>query len=352
MNAIDAPPAGVRPEPHEIALATPLEVAPGILLLRLPLPFALDHINVWLLEEEDGWALVDCGLDFPASREAWAAALAHRRIGGRPIRRLLVTHHHPDHVGLAGWHALRWDVPLEISAGEWAVAGRYGDRDRNPHRERVALWTANGMAAADAEALVTRMPTYLRFVHELPGARRMIAPDAVLRIGGRDWRVVVGRGHAPEHVALLCEADDILISGDQVLPRISPNVSVWPDGDQNPLTRFLDSLATFGTLGRDPLVLPSHHYPFRGLAARTAEIAALHAQRLRQLQVFCAEPRSAHDCLPVLFRRTLQDQQVAFAMGEALAHLRHLAGTGEMFCFGESGRDLYRSVAPPASTTA
>jgi glyoxylase-like metal-dependent hydrolase (beta-lactamase superfamily II) len=346
MNDSADPPPSVRPEPHDIALATPLEVAPGILLLRLPLPFALDHINVWLLEERDGWTLIDCGLDFAASRAAWETALAHDRLGGRPIRRLMVTHHHPDHIGLAGWHAARWGVPMEISAGEWDVAGRYGDRARNPHRERVALWTANGMAAEDAELLVTKMPTYLRFVHELPAERRLIAPDAELRIGGRDWRVVIGRGHAPEHVALFCAADDILISGDQVLPRISPNVSVWPDGDQNPLARFLDSLDRFGRLGRDPLVLPSHHYPFRGLAARTAEIAALHDDRLRQLLVFCAEPRSAHDCLPLLFRRTLRDQQIAFAMGEALAHLRHLAGTGALIRCTEGGRELYRAGAP------
>jgi glyoxylase-like metal-dependent hydrolase (beta-lactamase superfamily II) len=336
--------SGVRQEPHDIALATPLEVAPGILLLRLPLPFALDHINVWLLEERDGWTLVDCGLDWADSRAAWETALAHPRLGGRPITRLVVTHHHPDHIGLAGWHAARWNVPLEISAGEWAVAGRYGDRARNPHRERVALWVANGMAAEDAEVLVTKMPTYLRFVHALPTERRMIATDATLRLGGRDWRVVIGRGHAPEHVALLCEADDILISGDQVLPRISPNVSVWPDGDQDPLARFLDSLDTFGRLGRDPLVLPSHHYPFRGLAARTAEIAAVHADRLDQLRDFCAEPRSAHDCLPLLFKRTLRDQQIAFAMGEALAHLRYLAGSGDAICASENGRDLYRTA--------
>jgi len=341
MIDIDTPPPGVRPEPHEIALATPLEVAPGILLLRLPLPFALDHINVWLLDEGDGWTLIDCGLDWADSRAAWETALAHPSLGGRPITRLVVTHHHPDHIGLAGWHAARWRVPLEISPGEWAVAGRYGDRARNPHRERVALWTANGMAAEDAEILVTKMPTYLRFVHELPAERRMIATDATLRIGGRDWRVVIGRGHAPEHVALLCEADDILISGDQVLPRISPNVSVWPDGDPNPLARFIDSLDAFGRLGRDPLVLPSHHYPFRGLKARTDEITALHMERLDQLRVFCAAPRTAHDCLPLLFRRTLRDQQIAFAMGEALAHLRYLAGAGELIRTAESGRDLY-----------
>ena len=338
---VSSPPA-IRPEPLDIVNATPIEVAPGILLLRLPLPFALDHINVYLLATEGGWTLIDTGLDWPDSRAAWEQALNHELLRGRPITRLIVTHHHPDHIGLAGWHAARWNVALEISAGEWAVAGRYGDRTRNPHRERVALWKTNGMAPADAEILVTKMPTYLRWVHDLPDSPRLLELDRPIEIGARRWRPIVGRGHAPEHVSLLCETDDILISGDQVLPRISPNISVWPDGPQNPLAQYLDSLDEFAPLGRDPLVLPSHHGPFRGLATRVDEIRALHHRRLDELREFCAQPRSAQDCLPLLFKRVLRDQQIAFAMGEALAHLRYLAIRGEVTMRHEDGVDRYQ----------
>ncbi len=336
-----APPA-IRPEALDIALATPIEVAPGILLLRLPLPFALDHINVYLLATDEGWTLIDTGLDWPESRAAWERALDHELLRGRPITRLIVTHHHPDHIGLAGWHAARWGVALEISAGEWTVAGRYGDPTRNPHLERVTFWTTNGMAADEAETLVTKMPTYLRWVHRLPDSPRLLALDMPIAIGTRSWRPVIGRGHAPEHVSLLCEDEDILISGDQVLPRISPNISVWPDGPQNPLAQYLDSLADFARLGRDPLVLPSHHGPFRGLATRVGEIGALHAARLDELRGFCAQPRSAQDCLPVLFKRVLRDQQIAFAMGEALAHLRYLAARRELSLNSEDGVERYQ----------
>lgn len=320
----------VRPEPLTIEIGVPVPVAPGILLLRLPLPFALDHINVYLLADGDGWTLVDTGLDWADSRAAWERALAHPLFGSRPIRRMIVTHHHPDHIGLAGWHAARWGVALEISAGEWKVSGRYGDPGLNPHRARIGLWVENGMAPDDALARAEGMPSNLRMVHALPTEIRHFADGDELTIGARRWRCVVGRGHAPEHVALFCAADDILISGDHVLPRISPNISVWPDGPQNPLAQYLESLGDFAPLGRDPLVLPSHHYPFRGLAARVAEIGELHARRLALLEDFCGSPRTAHDCLPQLFNRPLNGQQMAFAMGEAIAHLHYLAGAGRL----------------------
>lgn len=337
--------SNVRPEPLTIEIGVPTPVAPGILLLRLPLPFALDHINVYLLEDGDGWALVDTGLDWADSRAAWERALAHPLLGGRPIRRMIVTHHHPDHIGLAGWHALRWTVPLEISAGEWHVSGRYGDPARNPHQDRISLWVAHGMAADEAAARAAGMPSNLRMVHALPRDVRHIAAGDALGIGGRIWRCVVGRGHAPEHIAMLCEADDILLSGDHVLPRISPNISVWPDGPQNPLGQYLESLGDFAGLGRDPLVLPSHHGPFRGLSTRVDEIRALHAKRLAMLEVFCAQPRSAVDCLPQLFNRPLNGQQMAFAMGEAIAHLHFLADAGRVRRI-ETGAGVRFATAP------
>lgn len=349
----EAPP-GVRPLAVTPRTGEPLEVAAGVFLLRLPLPFALDHINVYLLEDGPGWTVVDCGLDTPAARQAWEAVLAGPVVGGRPLRRVIVTHHHPDHIGLAGWLCGREPtapLPLEISPGELPVSHRYADPGRDPHGERVGFWTANGMPAGTAARLAGRMPNYLRAVHPLPEATRPLG-DAPIEVGGRRWRPVIGRGHAPEHVALFCPEDDLLISGDHVLPVISPNIGVWPDGPQDPLGDYLDSLPTFAGLGRDPLVLPAHHGPFRGLAARVGELAGHHRARLDALEAALGrQPQSCFDCLPALFDRPLKREQLGFAMAEGLAHLHRLARAGRLVVEVDGGIRRFRP-APPGTVDA
>ena len=317
--------------PLRFPLATPprpgdaVAVAPGILWLRMPLPFALDHINLWLLEDGAGWTIVDCGYAMPEAKAAWERIFS-AHLGGRPVTRIIVTHYHPDHIGLADWLAERWRVPLWITEKEWLytrVTSR-GSDDFVALRRDFARRA--GLDAAASELFSEREKSYREGVPSVPPAFRRIADGTTIEIGGREWRVVVGEGHAPELACLYCSETGVLIAGDQVLPKISPNVSVQPhEPDGDPLARYLASLAKLREAApSDTLVLPSHNLPFYGLHARIDELAAHHRGRCEELVAALISPRSAVDVLPVLFRRPLDRHQTAFALGEALAHLHYL----------------------------
>jgi len=314
----------------EIRVAEPTLMAEGIVLLRLPLPFALNHINTYLLDEGDGWTLIDCGVDCEAARRAWDTALASPLLGGRPVRHILVTHHHPDHIGLAGWLAQRFDAPLSITAGEYAVAGRYSDPTRDIVSERMAFWREHGLPDDIASWLLQRMPRYSKHVQPLPGNVEFVSLTEPALLGGRLWRPIIGRGHSPEHLSLYDASTGVLISGDQILPEITPNIAVWPGGDMNPLQSFLDSLGKFMGLGGDPLVLPSHKQPFRGLTQRVTEFRHHHDERLSHLADACAKPTTCFEALPAMFGRPLRNEELGFGLGEGVAHLNYLEGRGAL----------------------
>lgn len=320
----------IRYVPTEIHVAEPILMEDGIVLLRLPLPFALTHINTYLLDEGDGWTLVDCGLDCEAARQAWDAALASPLLHGRPVRRILVTHHHPDHIGLAGWLSQRFDAPMSITAEEYAVAGRYSDPTRDIVSERLDYWREHGVPEDIASWLMQRMPRYSKHVHALPGNVEFVRFAQPLVLGRRSWQPILGRGHSPEHLSLYDASADVLISGDQILPEITPNIAVWPGGDVNPLQSFLDSLAKFMVLDGDPLVLPSHKQPFRGLGQRVAELRHHHEQRLGHLARACNKPITCFEALPALFGRRLRNEELGFGLGEGVAHLNYLEGRGAL----------------------
>ena len=309
------------------------EIAPGVLWLRMPLPFALDHINVWLLREQDGGAtLIDTGLGDSPTRTVWdrhfEAALSSTR-----IRRIIATHYHPDHLGNAAWLSARCECGIAMTHSEYmtahAAAGQYAGYEPE---SIIALFRRHGMAEEYVAAFAKRGNRYRRGVPELPQSFDRIVAGDVLDAGDSRWRVLVGRGHSPEHASLYCAERGILISGDMLLPRISTNVSVSalePDG--NPLRRFLDSLDGFADLPEETLVLPSHGLPFRGIAMRIGQLRTHHEARLGELQAAltaAAAPLSAADLVPVLFRRELDIQQRYFAMGEAIAHLNFLCQAG------------------------
>jgi glyoxylase-like metal-dependent hydrolase (beta-lactamase superfamily II) len=304
------------------------EVAPGIQWLRMPLPFALDHINLWLLDEDDGCTLVDCGYGDATTRAHWERhfddVLAHR-----PIRRIVVTHCHPDHLGNAAWLARRFGCRVAMTQGEYLAAHALLAGEAGYGQDAMrALFANHGMPPEQIAAIAGRGEHYRRGVPEAPAAFvRLIGGDAI-GFGGRDWRVIAGYGHSTEHAALAAPAAGVLISGDMLLPRISTNVAVWPgEPEADPVQRFLDSLAAFETLPPDTLVLPSHGRPFHGITARVAQLRAHHTARLDELHAFLATataPQSAHDAIPVLFRRELDVHQRFFAIGEAIAHLNHL----------------------------
>ena len=333
MTAIAPQPSPLRfPWPEPPSAATLAEVAPGVRWLRMPLPFVLDHINLWLIEDAAGWTVIDTGIDMASTRAIWETVFAEA-LGGRKVTRLIVTHFHPDHLGLAGWLAERWQAPLWISETEW-LYGRMASLDREPRfaADQLAFYRRAGLDAATLDMLAGRGNGYAERVSPVPRSFHRIADGSEIAIGGRLWRVVTGRGHAPEQSCLHCPELDLFIAGDQVLPKISPNVSVWPqEPDADPLSRFLDSLARLRELvPPEVLVLPSHNLPFYGLHARIDQLLAHHRDRLAEVEAACSEPASAMAIVPLLFRRRLDAHQLGFAVGEALAHLNYLVAAGRL----------------------
>ena len=311
------------------AAGTTIEVAPGLRWVRMPLPFALDHINLWLLEDGDGWVVVDTGVGLAETRELWERIFASE-LGGRPVTRVVVTHFHPDHMGNAGWLTQRWGVEVWCTQAEYLFAHlAHRASTAEDFAPRLEHYRRNGCDEAALARLARRGNHYPGLVPSVPREHRRLRDGDVLTIGGRRWRTLVVLGHAPEHACLWSEEDGVLISGDQVLPKITTNVSVWADEPrENPLGLYLDSLARFGPMAADTLVLPSHGLPFRGLHERIAMLRDHHAARLGVALDALTEPRSAADLLPVLFRRELDTHQLSFAMGEALAHLHLLEADG------------------------
>ncbi len=305
-------------------------LAPGLNWLRMPLPFALDHINLWLIADSDqdqvGWCAVDCGVATDATRGAWEQVLTSGT-DGLGLTRVIATHCHPDHVGLSDWLCSKFDVPF------WATAGEYGfarmmsaalpgvdGTAAIPHFERHGL-----VDASLREKMSERRNYYPSLVPAVPLAYQRMQDGDQIAIGPHSWRVITGFGHSPEHAALYCAALNVLISGDMVLPRISTNVSVFaiePEG--NPLQQYLDSLGKFKDLPADTLVLPSHGRPFRGLHTRIAQLREHHCARLAEVMQACRVPQSAVDIVPMMFRRPLDAHTLTFALGEALAHLHKL----------------------------
>ena len=308
-----------------------IEIAPGVHQVRMPLPFALDHINLWLLEDDGAWVLIDTGLGNDATRALWEQLIS-KVIRGRPVSRILVTHHHPDHVGNAGWLMKRMGAPLWMSQSEYLTAHALCDEAAGHSRDGMQqMFLRNGLGGDFAAKLFGRRNPYRDRVPDFPSGYRRLLDGEQVRIGGRDWRVVMGYGHAPEHAALYSESLGVLISGDMVLPRISTNVSVPPSQPEgNPLKLFLQSIDRYAQLPAATLVLPSHGDPFRGLRERVAQLQEHHRLRLGELLAVCDAPKAAAEVLTTLFRRPLDTHQTFFAMGEAMAHLHYLHEQGRV----------------------
>ncbi len=355
--------------PHESALSYPygdtlpgpgssFEVAPGLRWLRMALPFALDHINLWLLRDVqdgvEGWTVVDCGITNEATRTNWQQVFEHE-LQGLPVLRVIVTHMHPDHIGLAHWLCERWSTAerecrLWISATDWNAARMASQATTGFGGESAARFFArHGLADPEALAKVrARSNYYASMVPQVPARFRRLMDGMVLHVGGRSWHCIAGYGHAPEHIALHSPELGVLISGDMVLPRISTNVSVIDiEPEADPLPLYLRSIAALRVLPEDTLVLPSHGKPFRGLHVRIGQLEEHHEARYAEVLTACREaPQCAAGLLQVLFKRQLDLHQTTFAMGEAIAHLHALAYAGRLRAEpGADGVLRYRTVA-------
>ncbi len=325
-------------------------IAPGIHWLRMPLPFALNHINLWLLEDEGGWVIVDTGFALDAVKHCWQQILSRlaKTTRGGHVSRIIVTHFHPDHLGLAAWLQELTGAPLLMTLGEYltahAVWHEVGGHGNQP---MLCQFRAHGLDGERCAALERRSGGYNRGVPSIPDHYQRLFAGDELRIGAHRWQVRVGFGHSPEHAALYSPDLGVLISGDMLLPKISTNISVFavtPLADS--LADFLHSIDAYRELPPETLVLPSHGLPFYGIERRVNALHAHHEERLQVLEEHCSTPRSAAELLMTLFPRDLDTHQTMFAMGEAIAHLNRLEHAGRLVRV-EDEAGLIRFVRKP-----
>ena len=307
-----------------------IEVAEGVLWARIPLPWSLDHINIYLFKEEGGWSLVDTGSRGKTGKEAWTA-IEDEVLNGLPIKRVIATHMHPDHLGLAGWLVERHKAEFWITQAEYLLATTLWNSggDEFPEHELDYLFRGGVDRKYEPMIRAAGYGNYKKGVHTLPPTYVRMEDGSRLTLGGREWLVVIGRGHSPEHACLNCLDEPLFIGGDQILPEITSNVSVYarePMG--NPLAHWLSSLDRMRGLEGDPLVLPSHGRVFVGLQARLDALINGHLDKLGRLHEWCAEARSATRTFKALFRRKIEGMDFYLALGEATAHIHLLESIG------------------------
>ena len=308
------------------------EVAHGVFWMRMALPFALDHINVWLLEDGDGWVLVDTGLDTKPARALWEEVL-RGPLQGRPLTRIVVTHMHPDHVGLAGWLTRRFQAEFCMSRTDYLLCRVLAaDTGRSAPPEATAFYRAAGFTESMLQRYVERFGFFGKMIDKMPDSYTRLQQGDELQIGRRLWRVEIGSGHAPEHVCLACPELDVFLAGDQILPRISSNISLFPTEPRaNPLQDWLDSCARLrAMLSADCLILPSHNEPFYGAPQRLGALIDNHESALQRLLAVLDTPRTAiaPEIFSVLFKRRITRDNFFMATGESLAHLSCLVHRG------------------------
>ena len=328
----DQPPQGLRyPWETPPAEGDAIEVAPGVLWMRLPLPMKLDHVNVYALDDGASWTLVDTGFASRRSRAIWRTLMAGP-LQGKPIKRIIVTHHHPDHVGLAGWMQSEFGAELVTTRTAWLFSRMLTlDEQPVPSEETLAFYRSAGM---DPDVLAKREQerpfNFADVVAPMPLGYTRIKQGDVISMGGREWDVHIGHGHAPEQATFWSKDDHLVLSGDQILPSISPNIGVYATEPMaDPIGDWLESCERLARLAReDHLVLGGHKLPFTGLPTRMRQLIDNHHGALARLLGFLDTPKAAGDCFAPLFKRSIGDAEYGLALVEAVAHVSHLYQTG------------------------
>lgn len=325
----------------------PIEIAEGILWIRLPMPMALDHINLYLLDDGDGWVLIDTGLGDPVSIATWDELLKNH-LAGRPIHRIIGTHFHPDHVGLAGWLQERTGADFWMTQIEWLSARQaYLDIEHGSSALMQRFYHQVGLGECEIRTYREIGNDYREMVTPIPATYNRIMTGTTFTIGGRLWEPIFGSGHSPDHAAFYCAKDKILLGGDMLLPRITPIIAVWwqePDGD--PLAGYLEFLGTLGHVAEDVLVLPAHNRPYRELRTRVTDLGAHHAERLDVTYDACASAATGQEVMKALFTRELDAFQTRFAIGETVAHINNLLFKGSLVRnLDENGQYRYERAA-------
>jgi glyoxylase-like metal-dependent hydrolase (beta-lactamase superfamily II) len=331
-----------RPNPGEL-----FEVGPGIFWVRMPLPISLNHINLWMLEEQDGWTLVDTGMATEDTKALWEEIFS-THLNSKPVKQVIVTHMHFDHLGLAGWLVEKWGATLCMSRTEY-LSSRViiNEIKSDPPETTVAFFRAAGVEESILDEFKVRFNNRSDFVSPLPSHYKRLTDNQVLQIGSLQWTVIIVEGHSPEHICLHCKSLNIMIAGDQILPRISPNISVRPDEPRaNPLHNFLRSCESLkNRLNKDVLILPSHGDPFYGVHLRLQDMINEHKKGLQDLLEFCSQPRSVAEVFPILFKSKINIGNMVIAVGEAVANLNYLVSSKELVVdLGSDGIARYKQA--------
>jgi glyoxylase-like metal-dependent hydrolase (beta-lactamase superfamily II) len=331
-----------RPNPGEL-----FEVGPGIFWVRMPLPISLNHINLWMLEEQDGWTLVDTGMATEDTKALWEEIFS-THLNSKPVKQVIVTHMHFDHLGLAGWLVEKWGATLCMSRTEY-LSSRViiNEIKSDPPEATVAFFRAAGVEESILDEFKVRFNNRSDFVSPLPSHYKRLTDNQVLQIGSLQWTVIIVEGHSPEHICLHCKSLNIMIAGDQILPRISPNISVRPDEPRaNPLHNFLRSCESLkNRLNKDVLILPSHGDPFYGVHLRLQDMINEHKKGLQDLLEFCSQPRSVAEVFPILFKSKINIGNMVIAVGEAVANLNYLVSSKELVVdLGSDGIARYKQA--------
>lgn len=309
----------------------PIEVADGVLWFRLPLPMKLDHVNVYVLDDGDSWTVVDTGMSSKTSKSIWTTIL-EGPLAGKPVGRVIVTHHHPDHVGLAGWFQTEHGAELLTTRTAWLMARMLTlDVQATPNAETLAYYRSAGMDPDVLAARAKERPfNFADIVAPMPLGYTRLQQGQQIQIGGRTWDVHIGNGHAPEHATFWSRDDNLVLSGDQILPSISSNIGVYATEPMaDPLAEWLEACERLSTLAReDHLVLGGHKLPFTGLPMRMTQLIDNHHGALKRLREFIDSPKAAGECFAPLFKRKIGDGEYGLALVEAVAHLSHLYQIG------------------------